>query len=339
MSPHRIVLVSLVLAAGGAFALACGDDPEPAPLAPAATGGGDAAASASGDAASAADGAADAKPPQGKDVAADVAAFDAKLAAAICERLSSCCAQADYDGFFARFSQKPYTLAAPPPAASCATELAAQLAVMHDKWVASVGRGRMTFDGARASKCVSDVGAAACGAPLLEQIYGAACLGVRGNEVFAKIAPVGSDCTDLGDGTFYGECDPKQGYCDETKKCAAWKKTGEPCGILLQDAGPTRRLFCAPDLNCDGQSPKTPGKCSGPPVTKAIGESCSASTGPTELCPAGAFCDLFGSGKCTPKKPDGADCAYDDECTSERPLTCGPQGSAKCGRTACGGKP
>ena len=256
-----------------------------------------------------------------------VAAFDAKLAAAICERLSSCCAQADYDGFFARFREKPYTLAAPPPAASCATELAAQLAVMHDKWVASVGRGRMTFDGARASRCVSDVGAAACGAPLLEQIYGAACLGVRGNEVFAKIAPVGSDCTDLGDGTFYGECDPKQGYCDETKKCAAWKKTGEPCGILLQDAGPTRRLFCAPDLNCDGQSPKTPGKCSGPPVTKAIGESCSASTGPTELCSAGAFCDLFGSGKCTPKKPDGADCAYDDECTSERPLTCGPQGS------------
>lgn len=340
MSSTRFLFVVVaIFTASAAAGLACtSSEQEPAVGA----GGSDAAAAAEPEAdarapSPPAEEAPDAKTP-GADVSAAVAAFNSALAAAICKQLTACCAESDYDAFFARFSEKPFTLSAPPPAASCATALAPQLAVIHDKWVASVGRGRMKFDETRASKCVADIGAAACGVPLLEQIYGAACLGVRGNEVFVKTAPVGSACTDIGDGTFYGECDPKQGYCDETKKCVAWKKEGEGCGVLLQDAGPVRRLFCAPDLNCDGQSPTSPGKCSGPPVFKALGEACNASTGPSTLCAANAFCDLFGTGRCTNKKPDGADCAYDDECVSGRPLTCGPQANAKCGRLACGGK-
>lgn len=338
MKSHRLVL-ALAPLASILVAVACTSSEAPTPAPSAA---GDAGGGPTVDAArpwTPPDSGGDAATPPGADVSAAVKGFDADLAAAVCARLTACCADADYALFFGRFTEKPYTLKSAPPAASCAAELAGQLAILHDRWVASVGRGRMTYDAARAKRCVADVGAAACGAPLNDLLYGAACLGVRGNEVFAKVAPVGSPCEDLGDGTYYGECDPAGGYCDETKRCAPWRKTGESCGILTQDAGPAKRLFCAPSLNCDGQTLKSPGKCSGPPVTRGLGESCDASSGPTELCAAGTFCDLFGSGKCTALKPDGADCQYDDECATAGVFTCGPTGAKTCGNTAtCGGK-
>lgn len=338
MKSHRLSLalaplVSLVVA----VSCASSEAPAPALAASGDAGGGptvDAAGPSTPD-----DAGGDATAPPGTDVTAAVKDFNRDLAGAICKRLTACCADADYALFFGRFSEKPYTLESAPPAASCATELAGQLAILHDRWVASVGRGRMTYDAARAKKCVADVDAAACGAPLNNLVYGAECLGARGNEVFAKIAPVGSACEDLGDGTYYGECNPAAGYCDETKKCAPWRKTGESCGIITQDAGPAKRLFCAPSLNCDGGSLKTPGKCSGPPVNRALGESCSASSGPTELCVAGTYCDFAGTGTCLAQKADGADCLYDDECATARLFTCGPQGAKKCGNTStCGGK-
>jgi hypothetical protein len=191
----------------------------------------------------------------------------------------------------------------------------------------------MKLDPARAQTCVADVKAAACGVPLTNAIYASACFGVRGNEVFAKIAPLGSACDDIGDGTFFGECDPAFGYCGSSKTCEAWKKTGEPCSV-----SPTRS-FCSPELACDGLTPSKPGKCSGAPIVRQLGEPCVAISGPLVDCASGLYCD-FATDECVAKKADGATCQSDDECATAHPYTCSPFGNGTCGSTSfCSGNP
>lgn len=265
------------------------------------------------------------------DVTAAARAFDDALATAVCERLAACCATGEYASFFARFKDKPYALDAAPPPAQCAAVLGKTLWSLHSKWAQSAGRGRITFEAARGQACVSAMKAATCGGALATALNDDACLGVRGNEVFRKIAPTGSACQDIGDGTYYGECDPKKGFCGTSKTCEAWSQTGEPCQI-----SPTRK-FCAPSLSCDNNTATTPGTCSGAPITKKLGEGCIASTGPLEECEDTTYCD-FVAGKCVAKKADGASCKSDEECATKHPYTCSPIGSGTCGSNSyCSG--
>lgn len=273
----------------------------------------------------------DASRPIDPDVASTIANIDDAMAKAVCARLAACCAQGDYERYFLQFQAKPFDLKSAPPRNECASTLAKQLGLLHAKWAASISAGRMKLDTTRAQTCIADVSAAACGVALTKAIYAPACFGVRGNEVFAKIAPVGSACDDIGDGTFYGECDPASGYCGSNKTCEAWKKTGEPCSVT-----PTRS-FCSPELACDGLTPSKPGKCSGAPIVRQLGEACVALSGPMVDCAAGLYCD-FATEKCAAKKPDGATCQSDDECATAHPYTCSPFGGGTCGSTSfCGG--
>ncbi len=326
-------LVSVSIAATvAAAALACSDDPPAAivegndPAMPPVRSPG-VAATPDADAA-----APDARRPVDPDVVSAIAGIDKALADAVCARLEACCAQGDYEKYFLQFQGKPFDLKAAPPRNECASTLAGQLGRLHAKWASSVSAGRMKLDPARAQKCVADVSAAACGLALTKAIYSAECFGVRGNEVFTKTTPLGAACDDIGDGTFYGECNPAFGYCGSNKTCEAWKKTGEPCSV-----SPTRS-FCSPELACDGLTPSKPGKCSGPPIVRQLGEPCVSISGPLVDCAPGLYCD-YASEKCVAKKADGATCQSDDECATAHPYTCSPFGGGTCGSTSfCGGR-
>jgi len=232
--------------------------------------------------------------------------------------------------YFDGYKTKPFDLTAPPPPAQCEATLATQLGKLHGKWVTSVTLGRINYVPARAAKCIADFNAATCGPTFLKTLGNPACLGARDNEVFVKVAPTGAACTDIADGSFFGECDPKLGYCGSDKLCNAWQTKDQPCSIT-----PTR-LFCAPDLTCLNPTPSKPGKCSGPSVTRQLGETCGSSSGPMQFCATGTFCN-WDTGFCEAQKADGAACKYDDECTSERPYTCTPFGAGTCGQVFCGG--
>ena len=253
-----------------------------------------------------------------------ISAFDAALASAVCQRLAACCTTAHRDAFFQRFKSAPYDLTTPPSASECTATLTAQLGKLHQKWAASAAVGRITFSATRGQACVTGMSAAACGAPLTNALFDDACFGTRDNEVFTKITPVGAACKDIKDGTFYGECDPKLGYCGSGATCEAWRKTAEDCGVI------PKRLFCGPKLSCEGGSASKPGTCSGAPINRQLGEACNAVSGPLELCPAGGYCDSE-TGKCATTKADGAACKFDEECTSNRPYSCSPFGGGTCG--------
>jgi hypothetical protein len=242
----------------------------------------------------------------------------------VCQRLASCCSPADTAAFFQQYMNAPYDLKTTPSAATCMTSLTAQLGKLHQKWAASAALGRMSFLPVRGQACVAGVSSAMCGAPLTNALFDAACFGSRGNEVFVKLSPIGAACKDIKDGTFYGECDPKLGFCGSSATCEPWRKTGESCGVV-----PTR-MFCAPSLSCEGGTASAPGTCSGEPITRKLGEGCGAATGPLELCAAGTYCD-GDTNLCTATKADGATCKYDEECQTNRPYSCSPFGGGTCG--------
>jgi hypothetical protein len=260
-----------------------------------------------------------------------IAGYDRDIATAICAKLASCCSTENYNTFFAGFAEQPYDLKTPPPPAQCAAALAEQYGKLHGKWATSIAFNRIEFNPARAKKCVEDMNAAACGVPLSKALYDAACISARGNEVFVKRARTGTPCTDIGDGTFFGECDPKLGYCGSDKICGAWKKTGEPCSVL-----PTRQ-FCAPGLECDNVSPNRAGTCTAEAIVRQVGEPCLATSGPQVNCVAGSYCD-WSADACTVKKADGAACKSDEDCATSHPFTCTPFGGGTCGsKSFCGG--
>ena len=273
------------------------------------------------------DGALPPDPPPTAAVVAAVKSYRESLAAAICTRLASCCSDASYDIYFAQYEASPFKLTASPPRNQCATVLAETLAKRYDLYLPAVSLGRMTFDANKAQSCISGVNAAACGLPITSALYDAACFGLRGSEVFRRLGTLGASCKQLKDGTFNGDCDVGVGYCAANGTCSAWSQAGESCKIFGQFQ------LCAPALNCENDTPTKAGACSGPPLTRSIGQSCGATSGPLELCAPGSFCE---NSFCVARKNDGAACKFDDECTSSHPFTCSPVGAGTCGtKTFC----
>ena len=289
------------------------------------------------------------------EVRARIEAYDTALSKAICGKVSTCCSDADLERYTSQFKEAPYKIATPITPQNCETVLKQAFDALNvQKWGVSASVGNIVFEDAKGAACVAKVNAAACGVPLTTALFDGTCFGLRGNEVFRKTAVVGAACDDIGDGTFIGECDPAFGYCGEQKRCTAWRKSGETCGLLIKDSGPAERLFCAPGTNCDGQTLRNPGKCSGPAQNVALGASCAANTGPDLNCPATAYCEILGNGLCQEKRPNGAACQYDEECVDTRPFSCyaapvvdGGAGDASdgaapartCGSTSyCGGR-
>ena len=285
------------------------------------------------------------------DLKTKIEAYDAALAKAVCAKVTTCCADVDLDLYTAQFKEAPYKVTTPITAQNCEAVVKQAFDSLHvQKWGVSASVGNIVFEETKAAACVAKVSAATCGTPLTTALFDGACFGIRGNEVFRKVGALGAACDDIGDTTFIGECDPALGYCNEQKKCTAWRKTGESCGILLQDAGPAQRLFCGPGTNCDGASLRNPGKCSATARNVALGETCAANTGPDLVCPTTAYCDVLGTGKCEPKRTSGDLCQSDDECADARPFSCfrtsadggvadGGAAPRACGSTAyCGGR-
>ena len=288
------------------------------------------------------------------DLKARIGAYDAALAKAVCAKITTCCSDADVEAYSAQFKEAPYKVTTPITAQNCEAVLKQSFDALYlAKWGVSTSVGNIVFDEAKGSACVAKVSAATCGGPLTSALFDGACFGLRGNEVFRKVGALGAACDDIGDTTFIGECDPALGYCNEQKKCTAWRKTNESCGVLVQDSGPIVRLFCGPGTNCDGASLRNPGKCSAAGRNVALGENCTASTGPDLICPTGAYCNIFGTRVCETKKATGTECVYDDECLETRAFSCfrspgdaGPSEAGRggpetrtCGSTAyCGGR-
>ncbi len=304
----------------------------------------DAVGDDAGGASDAGDGATASDAPEPSDAKSRVAKFDADAAAAVCARLASCCSGADYSTYWAQYQTELYGMKTGevPPADKCVATLESAFHKLHDRWVASIGRGRMRFDADKAEKCVRALTDAACGVPLTQALYDGSCFGNRA-ATFEKLAKPGDTCEDVGDGTYNGECAPDLGFCEgpsskyPTRKCVAWRKPGDECSIM-----PTWQ-FCdtRKGSNCDGGSPTKPGKCSEYGGTIKLGASCAAATGPTNLCEAGTYCD-FNSGKCAALKADGEACKYDDECKTAHAFTCLPfdplGAGGKCGSAAFCGK-
>lgn len=269
--------------------------------------------------------------------------FDTDMAKAICDQLANCCNPADYEKYFAQFMQKPFDLAAAPAPAACATTLATTLGKLHQKWGAWAVRGSVRFDDAKGAACIASVKAATCGETSLNAtLFDEKCQGVRRNEVFTKLTPLGTSCQ-TGDSTFYGDCDPNLGFCSDKKVCTAWRKTGESCGTYLQaDASPEAGLtllFCEPDHQCDNSTLRAPGKCTGPSIDSKLGDRCDALTGPLQVCTKGTYCGPTGT--CEATKIDGASCQGDGECATLHTGTCaGPTFATRvCGGPVfCGGK-
>jgi hypothetical protein len=268
----------------------------------------------------------DAAPPL--DVAAAVAAYDAELAAAVCGRFDACCTDADRKVFYQQFKEVPYDLKTDPTPAECVATLTTQFGKLHNIWATSAAKGRIAFNPARAKQCVADTTAAACGISVAKAIFNAKCFDLRDTEVFTKLQPIGGDCNDIKDGTFYGECDKTLGYCGSSGKCEAWKLPGEPCSV-----SPIRQ-FCGPKTSCPNATPAKPGTCTGVAVEVKIGEECSATSVPEKVCPETAFCDYFGTKKCIAKAADGEACKTDFECINEYPYSCSPFQKGKCGSNA-----
>lgn len=281
-----------------------------------------------------------------EDVTAAVAKFDADAATKICAKLTACCSDADFKSYMNNYTGAPYTVPADkiPPIADCQKTVQAQLKGLHDKWVASIKRGRMSYDPAKAASCLATIDAAACGPILSRAIFDEACFGVRNNEVFEKTAKIGDPCEDLGDSTFYGECDPTLGYCDgppskvTDRRCVPWRKQGEDCSAVpLWKFCDTRN-----GAVCEGGSASVPGKCSRNGKSIPLGGSCGASSGPIDDCVTGSFCDET-TMKCVATKKDGDACHWNYECASLYPYSCYPAdplgAGGKCGSKAfCGGK-
>ncbi len=273
----------------------------------------------------------DASPAAGGSVS-EARAFRSAVAKAVCAKLDACCSGANRDAYFGQFRDKPYELTATPAPADCERVLGDTLGKLHDKYQPSLERGAVVFDRAKAESCVASVNTAACGVPLATAFFASDCWGPRG-KVFLKKRALGEACENIGDGTYYGECDPAFGFCGNVSKtCEPWKRTNEACTLIGTWA------FCAPGLNCDNASPSRPGKCSAAAVTVALGASCTALSGPTTLCGSDAFCN-YTSGKCEAKKADGQACQNDEECTTGHPFSCSPFGAGTCGQTTfCGGR-
>lgn len=288
------------------------------------------------------DSAADARPDApadgGADVEAGVAAYAKGWAAAVCKRLADCCSEADAAVFFRQFQAAPYTLPAGTVVApkDCVATVEAQLAVLHGKWVPSIGRGRMRFDAAKGAACVSAVEKAACGTGLSVALFDPKCADIRATEVFAKVGKLGDPCQDLGDSTFNGECDPAVGHCDgppskvTDRRCVAWRKPGEQCSAV------PNWWFCDTrrGSSCEGGSPSKPGTCSRLGKVLPLGATCGADTGPIDECEAGTYCDDT-TRKCTAQKADGAACHWNYECKSAWPFSCSPVDPLGAGGT-CG---
>jgi hypothetical protein len=263
--------------------------------------------------------------------------YNTRLAQAVCAKLTTCCSTADMARFTDPFRETPYNVATPITATNCTVTLKQAFDTLHvTKWGGSVAIGHIVFDEVKGNACIARVASSTCGVSTRAALFDQECLGVRGNKVFRKVAPVGSSCVDVRDTTFFGECDPATGFCNELGACSAWRRTGESCGLVPQPGGPAKRLFCAMDLNCDGQTTTTPGRCSSAPVNVTLGAACSPFTGPTRVCPAGSYCDVSDTVTCTAKKANGVPCQADDECLDDRPFSCfGPTSASRvCGSQA-----
>ena len=244
---------------------------------------------------------------------AQLDSYSTRLAQSVCAKLTTCCSTVDMASFTDPFREAPYNVATPITAANCTTTVKQAFDTLYlTKWGGSVAIGNIVFDEGKGNACIARVASSTCGVATTAALFDQECFGLRGNKVFRKVAPIGSSCIDLRDATFFGECDPAAGFCNELGVCSAWRRPGESCGIVPQPGGTAKRLFCATNLSCEGQTATMAGRCSSAPVNVALGAVCSTSTGPLLVCPAGAYCD-FAANACKTKLANGVPCQNDDE--------------------------
>lgn len=274
-----------------------------------------------------------------------LAAFYDDAADAVCGALFRCCDGVDQADYFAPYRDSELLADFRdrlPPAVTldeqaCRDVVAEMFAVVpFGDWVHAAERGEVTFDREGFTGCVGELDRAACGAPVRDALFDGRCFGFAapsgGEEqrrMFRRTAPVGAACTPLRDGVgaaFYGTCDPTQAFC-----CYADPRAPDQgCTYPFDGEGVARAGTCAP-VSAPG------GTCSvAPPLALCrTGASCDADTsqcveeGTTELAVGAAcidddfnplgecvdsFCDILGTSRCEPLRPDGSECSAAYEC-------------------------
>lgn len=289
------------------------------------------------------------------DSAADVAVADggvplgalsSEIASSVCGALFRCCPTAqDLATYFGPYvaSSRLESLRGrfPPNAPMASFDEGACRAVLRDAfaivpwadWISAASAGRVGYDGVAAERCSSALRTATCGKPVWDALVDPRCFGFAPGtgdvqrSFFRRTQTTGA-CSFLRDGTggvFFGTCDPTQSFCCYESggrctvvpgsmlpgvmgTCRPAAAVGEACTIA-----PALRV-CRTGLECDGSS-----RCVAPRTAMlAIGASCwNASDGLLGDCPSGAFCDLFGSSRCEPRRAQSVACSGGDQCLSE----------------------
>ena len=271
-------------------------------------------------------------------------ALSTRAAQAICGALFRCCG-ADLGTYFGPYRENDrlaaYKDRLPPAAeldeAGCRAVLAPMLDIVPlGDWVSAASAGTVEYDAAAFTTCITALDNAACGEPAREALWDSECLGFAapdGGEaqrsMFRRTSGVGAACGPIRDGigaVFYGTCDPTVAFCcyadpaqpgcqfpfedggsPRAGQCAAIAAVGEACSV----ASPFR--LCATGNSCDAEG----STCVAPvQAILAVGATCMDNSFNLLGECQDAYCDVLGSKRCEPVRPDGVACWSGEECRS-----------------------
>jgi hypothetical protein len=261
-----------------------------------------------------------------------------EVAEALCDALSRCCDDPSRAAFLAplRSDERLSSIRARIPTDG-ALDRAACPALLADAWritplgdwVRAAQAGRVTFLPDAADRCLAQLRAAACGAPVRAALTDSTCFafaapsgGAEQRRMFARTAPDGAACVGIADGVggaFYGTCDPTRAFCcapggdgrcalvgTGVGTCRPVSGVGAPCGVT-----PELRV-CATGAVCVSARCEVEGT-----APLAVGARCAMNFRLLGEC-VESYCDLGGSDRCEAYAPDGATCALPTACRSGR---------------------
>jgi hypothetical protein len=217
-----------------------------------------------------------------------------EVAKVACYNVYRCCTEGEIEGFNGVEDVRTEAECVTDTTIRCEREIAALT------W--SIAEGRLSFEGSVMTPCLEALitPVETCATVYSELPWADACEEPFG---FVGTVPNGSQCY------FSYECaGGENSYCTPSRVCAAKPTQGMPCGS-----------GCAPAYYCDV------GTCA---ARLGAGGLCIAD----EQCAEDLFCDIGGTGMCTPLKLLGEACTENDHCDSGRcvPGQCSHDATESC---------
>jgi hypothetical protein len=259
-------------------------------------------------------------------------------AAAVCGALFRCCDTESVVRYF-----EPYTLNdalaefAPrlPPLAelsaeACPAVVADMLTVMpFGGWVEAALAGYVRLVPQAFDACLEALETAACGDDVTAALFDSTCFwiappsgGEEQRTLFARTGVEGTPCRSLNDGfggVFFGTCDPDVAFCcyGEAGACdfpegASSEGTCRTAGAEGDACNQFPLQLCRTGLDCAED-----GVCRAPAQAPlAAGDPCIDERFNLLGECVDAYCDVFDTSRCVPRRADGEACRGADECLS-----------------------